>query len=129
MARIARSTLPASGMYHVTARGVAQGDIFLDDDDRHRFVRMLQRVARRSNWRCPAYTLMTNHYHAIIDCDLENLSTGMAALNGSYAHQFNEKYTRVGHLSRGDSSRGSFGTKSTSHPRPNTFGTTLFERG
>jgi len=55
MARIARSTLPASGMYHVTARGVAQRDIFLDDD-RHRFVRMLQRVARRSNWRCPAYT-------------------------------------------------------------------------
>ena len=100
MARIARSTLPASGMYHVTARGVAQGDIFLDDD-RHRFVRMLQRVARRSNWRCPAYTLMTSHYHAIIDCDLENLSTGMAALNGSYAHQFKEEYTRVGHLFQG----------------------------
>ena len=101
MARIARSTLPPSGMYHVTTRGVAQRDIFLDDDDRHRFVRMLQRVARRSNWRCPAYTLMTNHYHVIIDCELENLSTGMAALNGSYAHQFNEKYTRVGHLFQG----------------------------
>jgi len=101
MPRVARSALPSFGMYHVTARGVARCDIFLDDDDRQRFIRILERVARGRNWRCPAYTLMTNHYHAIVDCELESLSAGMAKLNGSYAHQFNEKYARVGHLFQG----------------------------
>ena len=85
-------------MYHVTTREVARRDIFVDDDDRERFIRLLRIVARRRNWRCPAYTLMTNHYHVIVDCEIKSLSSGMAWLNGNYAQHFNEKYARVGHL-------------------------------
>jgi len=98
MARVVGSTIPPSGTYHVTTRGVARRDIFVDDDDRERFIRLLRIVARRGNWRCPAYTLMTNHYHVIVDCEIKSLSSGMAWLNGTYAQQFNEKYARVGHL-------------------------------
>src|SRR4051794_39802994 len=98
MARLPRSVLPSVGIYHVTSRGVARCEIFGDDDDRHQLIRLLWRVAKRWNWRCPAYTLMTNHYHVIVDCEIKNLSSGMARLNGTYAQQFNEKYARVGHL-------------------------------
>jgi REP element-mobilizing transposase RayT len=101
MARLARSLLPSAGIYHVTSRGVARCDIFGDDDDRRQLVRLLWRVAQRWNWRCPAYTLMTNHFHLLVDTELDALSAGMSALNGTYAQQFNEKYVRVGHLFQG----------------------------
>jgi putative transposase len=88
-------------MYHVTTRGVARSDIFVDVEDREGFVRLLHKIAQRCDWRCPAYTLMTNHYHVIVNCEIKSLSTGIAWLNGTYAHQFNEKYGRVGHLYQG----------------------------
>ncbi len=52
-------------------------------------------------WRCHAYTLMSNHYHLVVDTRIESLSSGMRVLNGFYAQQFNDKYRRVGHLFQG----------------------------
>jgi REP element-mobilizing transposase RayT len=101
MARLPRSALPPEGIYHVTSRGVARCAIFGDDEDRRELLRLLWRVARRWAWRCPAFTLMTNHFHLLVDTELEALSAGMSALNGLYAQEFNEKYTRVGHLFQG----------------------------
>jgi putative transposase len=101
VARVARLALPSPATYHVTSRGVAQCDIYLDTEDRRQFVRLLQRVARRWNWRCPAYTLMTNHYHVLVDARIDDVSLGMRTLNGAYARQFNERHARVGHLYQG----------------------------
>jgi putative transposase len=101
MARVLRLELPSPAIYHVTSRGVARADIFLDDHDCRRFVGLLRRVAERRNWRCPAYTLMTNHYHLLVESRIEELSAGMRTLNGSYAQRFNEKYVRVGHVFQG----------------------------
>ena len=99
--RVPRSSLPSPAIYHVTSRGVARGDIYLDDEDRTQFVLLLRRVARESNWRCPAYTLMTNHYHLLVDAKIEDVSRGMRTLNGVYARGFNERHARVGHLFQG----------------------------
>ena len=49
-------------LYHVMARGNAQADIFLDDEDRQAFVDNLDRVCRRFDWRVWAWCQMSNHY-------------------------------------------------------------------
>jgi REP-associated tyrosine transposase len=101
VARIPRSDLPSPAIYHVTSRGVARCDIYLDDRDHRDFIGLLRVVARRWNWRCPAYTLMSNHFHLLVDARIEDVSRGMQTLKGAYARQFNEDHDRVGHLFQG----------------------------
>ena len=45
-----------------------------------------------------AYCLMSNHYHLLIETPEPNIAIGMQWLNSTYAHRFNEKYERIGHL-------------------------------
>ena len=41
---------------------------------------------------------MTNHYHLVVETELEHLSAGMQRLNGVYAQAFNRRNKRWGHL-------------------------------
>lgn len=100
MARPLRIEL-ADGFYHVTARGNAQDDIYLDDEDRLSWLVLLGSVCRRFNWRCHAYCLMTNHYHIVIQTLSANLSQGMRQLNGVYTQNFNRRHRRTGHVFQG----------------------------
>lgn len=47
------------------------------------------------------YCLMDNHYHLLIENELENLSLFMRQINANYAIYFNKKYRRTGHLWQG----------------------------
>jgi 3-oxoacyl-[acyl-carrier protein] reductase len=78
MPRLPRYLLPAEGIYHVTARGVARSAISRDDDDRRFFLVMLEQVVRRAGWTCHVFCLMPNHYHVIVETLLERLSGGPA---------------------------------------------------
>jgi putative transposase len=98
MARRPRSTLPDPGVYHVTTRGVARQPIFLDDDERRLFLRLLGAVANQHDWRCHVFCLMTNHYHVVVETGLASLAAGMRRLNGAYAQGFNRRHRRSGHL-------------------------------
>jgi putative transposase len=53
----------AGALYHVTARGDRQEDIYLTDTDRIVFLEILGQVVERFNWLVHAYCLMDNHYH------------------------------------------------------------------
>jgi REP element-mobilizing transposase RayT len=97
MARQLRTLLP-DGTYHVMGRGTGPSPIFGEDDDRTRFLRLLERVTRRCDWSFHALCLMETHYHLVFTSTREQLSRGMHALNGLYARRFNEKYGRWGHL-------------------------------
>ncbi|MBA2460538.1 MAG: transposase [Actinobacteria bacterium] len=97
MTRIPRSLLP-DGTYHAMSRGVARSTIFRDQDDRQLFLRLLLKVVERWSWEFHALCLMGNHYHFVIDASREALSAGMHRLNGVYAHGFNDRYNRSGHL-------------------------------
>lgn len=98
MPRLPRNVLPAEGIYHVTARGVARMAIAFDDEDRLLYLMLLARAARREAWQCHAFCLMPNHYHLVVETSLERLSSGLHGLNGVYAQQFNERHRRSGHL-------------------------------
>ncbi len=91
----------AGAVYHLTSRGNARQDIFLDDDDREGFLEILTHVIERYGWICYAYCLMGNHYHLLIETPGANLSRGMQLLNGVYTQRFNHKHKRVGHLFQG----------------------------
>ena len=88
----------AGALYHVTARGNAQQDIYLNNDDRINFLNLLQNVNERCHWYCHAYCLMSNHYHLLIETQQPTLSKGMKYLNGVYTQQFNKRHKRVGHV-------------------------------
>jgi REP element-mobilizing transposase RayT len=100
MARPLRLQVPG-GVYHVVSRGNAKQEIFLNDDDRQRFLAALESVIERLNVLCHAYCLMNNHYHLLLETPEANLSTAMRNLNGTYAQGFNRRHGRVGHLFQG----------------------------
>ena len=91
----------AGALYHVTARGNARQDIFLDDADRKDFLELLHRACDRYLWLCHAFCLMSNHYHALIETQAATLSKGMKYINGSYTQNFNRRHGRVGHVFQG----------------------------
>jgi putative transposase len=86
------------GLYHVNTRGNRRCAIYLDDDDRTYFLRLLAKVVVRAKWTCHAYCLMTNHYHLLVETHEATISDGMEILNGQFARGFNAKYGLRGHL-------------------------------
>ena len=100
MARPLRIEYPGA-VYHITTRGNAYQDIFLDDADRERSLEILGQTIERFNWLCHAYCLMTNHYHLLIETVDPTLSRGMRQLNGVYTQAFNRRHEQVGHLFQG----------------------------
>jgi REP-associated tyrosine transposase len=88
----------AGGLYHVTMRGNNRSEIFASDEDRVSLLNTIGRAKRRHGWKVHAYCLMSNHYHLLIETPEANIAIGMQWLNSTYAHRFNEKYGRIGHL-------------------------------
>src|SRR4051794_37146717 len=93
-----RSALPPTGIFHVTTRGVNGAAIYSDDDDRRAFLALFALAARRHDWDVHVFCLLGNHYHLVIEADLDQLSKGMRLLNGTYAYEFNMRHGRDGHL-------------------------------
>jgi len=100
MSRPLRLEYPGA-LYHITSRGNAQTDIFLCDDDREIFLRLLRDEVEQQGWFCYAWCLMDNHYHFLIETPEANLSRGMQRLNGRYTQGFNRRHGRVGHVFQG----------------------------
>jgi REP element-mobilizing transposase RayT len=85
-------------IYHVTSRGTEGRPVFLDDLDRRLFISMLAEVVQGREWTCPAYCLMTNHFHLLIQTPHPDLAVGMHRLNSAHANYFNRRHDHVGHL-------------------------------
>lgn len=84
-------------VYHLTARGIQERNVFADDVDRQGFAIRLRRVALAAAWRVHAVCLMDTHYHLLLDGS-PTISGGMRGLNGGYARAFNERHDRRGSL-------------------------------
>jgi REP element-mobilizing transposase RayT len=86
------------GYYHVVGRGNNKRAIYEDDDDREKFLVLLERVARRYGWLFYAYCLMGNHYHLVMQIAEKGLSRGMSELNTSHVVTYNLRHGRINHL-------------------------------
>jgi len=100
MARPLRLEYPGA-LYHLTARGDNKAGIFLDDEDRNRFLKYLGAEIEQQGWVCYAWCLMGNHYHLLVETPEGNLIAGMRRLNGRYTQSFNRRHGRVGHVFQG----------------------------
>ncbi|MEK7193147.1 MAG: transposase [Patescibacteria group bacterium] len=109
--------------YHVYNRGTDKRLIFLDDDDRNYFQKLLYlsnstkriilrdlpsgasvySIKREDTFvDIGAYTLMPNHFHLLLyEKNEGGISTFMGKLGTAYAMYFNKKYKRTGGLFEG----------------------------
>ena len=86
------------GFFHVYTRATGGGPFCIDEEDRNRVVERLDRVSRRLGWRIHAYTVMTTHYHLVLETRSPTLSRGMQQINSVCVRRFNERWNRYGTL-------------------------------
>lgn len=87
-----------SDIYHVMVRGIDRAELFYDDEDRHEFLRRLERYRDTCGLTVYAWCLMANHAHLLMKVDSDELAKAMKRLLLSYSRYFNAKYDRVGYL-------------------------------
>jgi len=100
MARHLRIEYPGA-FYHVYSRGNQKQAIFLSDDDRYYFLKILGEAHERLFANFHVYCLMPNHYHLALESPEGNLSQIMHFINTSYSIYLNLKHDRSGHLFQG----------------------------
>lgn len=91
-----RNGLDQSTYFHVWNRGADRQDIFFDPHDQELFERMIADAIERSGVRVHAYSLMTNHFHLIVEAEGAQLSDFMYWLGRSYAVWLNAVAGRTG---------------------------------
>jgi REP element-mobilizing transposase RayT len=87
--------------HHVMSRGNDKREMFIDDVDYARYLRVLERSAERFGVEVVALCLMPNHVHLLVKPHQHPLSRMMQHLNGSYCGWFNRRHGRVGHVLQG----------------------------
>lgn len=97
MARQARSK-SASGIYHVMLRGNERKAVFLDENDKNKFVDIMLQKKDGTAISLYAYCVMDNHVHVVIQEVEQSLDRFMKRIGVTYAAYFNKKYKRVGHV-------------------------------
>ena len=100
MARKPRLHYPGA-LYHVILRGNARQDIFCSDEDRCRFLFLVQEGIERYGHRVLSFCLMTNHVHLAIQVGQIPLSRIMQNLSFRYTRWINQCRNRSGHLFQG----------------------------
>jgi putative transposase len=101
MARQARLVVPGYP-HHLLQRGNNRQAIFLDDDDRRRYLAMLNEAAREHRVAIHAYVLMGNHVHLLGTPEqTDSLSRCMQSLGRRYVGWFNHRHQRTGTLWEG----------------------------
>ena len=96
-----------SGVYHVMLRGIDRCDIFADDQDRGKFLKILRAVTAPEDsdgkplppyCNIHAYCLMDNHVHLLIAEGAEDIGTVMKRIGVSYVSYYNKRHERLGPL-------------------------------
>jgi len=101
MPRRARVVVPGCA-HHVTQRGNHQADVFHDDQDRYRYMDLLEEHSTKHALSIWTYTLMTNHIHTIVvPPSLQSMAEVFRNAHSIYGRWFNKKYGLNGHLWQG----------------------------
>jgi len=100
MARQLRIDHPGA-FFHVYSRGNRKQEVFLSDEDRSYFLKILGDACGEFGVRIHAFCLMPNHYHLFAEVLFGGLSKTLHWINTSYTVYFNKKHDRCGHLFQG----------------------------
>jgi REP element-mobilizing transposase RayT len=97
MPRQARLDIPGA-LHHIMIRGINRSPIFLDDQDRQRFLDRLGEEVTEGKCSVYAWVLMENHAHILFKSGQHGISTVMRRVLTWYAQYFNRRHRRTGHL-------------------------------
>ncbi len=97
MPRVARLHRPGE-RHHVTNRTSRKNPAFIDDADRKFFLWLLSEFFDRFEVEVEAFAFMTNHYHLLVEGDLEQLARAMHRLGFLYTQYFNNRHGLSGPL-------------------------------
>lgn len=100
MARKARSR-SSLNLYHIIIRGINKQDIFIDQQDKNKFLKELMISKEKFDFKLYAYVIMPNHVHLVIKENEIDISKIMHRIKVSYSEYLNRKYNRVGHVFQG----------------------------
>ncbi len=87
-----------SGIYHIMLRGINQQQIFEDEEDNLKFLKILADYKAVCGYQLYAYCLMGNHVHFLLREGEESLEQIMKRIGSKYVYWYNGKYRRIGHL-------------------------------
>jgi len=87
-----------TGIYHIMLRGNERKDIFINEEDKGKFIKIVFKKKEDEAFKLYAYCIMNNHVHLVIKEQNEPISRIVKKITTSYAYYFNAKYKRVGHL-------------------------------
>ena len=71
------------------ARGDGGQNVFEGDKDRFAWTDLLARAHGRFGWWVPAWVLMGNHFHVLLETREQNLVAGMKWMLGVYCQGWN----------------------------------------
>ena len=85
-------------LYHIVFRGTNKQVLFESKYDYMKFLEYMQNAKNLIKFEIHAYCLMSNHIHMLVRIPYEDLSKIGQSINAPYAHFYNMKYCRTGHL-------------------------------
>ena len=97
MPRQARLDAPGA-LHHIMVRGISKTDIFIDGQDRSRFLERLGQNVLAGKCSIYAWVLMDNHVHLLFKSGGIGISAVMRKQLTWYAQYFNHRHNRTGHL-------------------------------
>jgi putative transposase len=65
MARISRA-VAAGFPHHIVQRGNNRENVFIDDEERGKYIELLKKYSMKRDVRILAYCIMSNHVHLLI---------------------------------------------------------------
>ncbi len=97
MPRIARQ-ISSTKVYHIILRGNDKQDIFYDEQDYSKFLKIMRKTKETYQYKIYVYCLMTNHVHLVIYDENNQISKMIQSIAISYSSYFSKKYSKEGHL-------------------------------
>lgn len=100
MPRIVRNLI--CGQYlHIMSQGINREYILKYDNDKEKYLKLMERYSMKFEVNVIAYCIMSNHVHILVkSTNINNISNFMRMINGNYAMYYNKKYDRVGFVFR-----------------------------
>ena len=82
----------------MTAKAPFGRVLFIDEEDRIRYLALLAQEVEQRKWRVLTYCEMTNHVHLLICTPEPDLGAGIKAVHGRFAVDLNRRHRQHGHV-------------------------------
>lgn len=86
----------STGYYHAVPKGRANQLIFEGDEDKRLYLQLLEEGKRLYSISIPAYCLMSNHTHIVLEDEHDHIGDFMKYVHERYAMKYSERSGRSG---------------------------------